>query len=354
MNTYLKQSLGTLFFISLSFSLLHAQSSQSVVNIHMPTVPKAPKVTVKVPKAPISPYINTTGDYKTNEQIVKEATSPKVVKFSNHVAPKLLPTVDSPDKIALVGDVKNGQVTAYLLAPYLHASDVVKKLKSLGFSVVTTYKVDKKGRIESVVFTNEELQKLAAKKSRGFAATLRVTIDNKEKLISITNPLYILSAFMQDDYDAKVAQELLEKIRNGFEGIKNSHEELKFAMLKRYQFMAGMPKYQDMRVIKELPNETLLKNAKKSKKIVFTLPLANGATLLGVKLSKRTSKFIKKTGYQNAGLLPYPVLVEDNKAKILDPKYYIAIMYPMLKMSQFMKIATVPGAIEKDVDRVFR
>ena len=75
---------------------------------------------------------------------------------------------------------------------------------------------------------------------------------------------------------------------------------------------------------------------------------------MGIKLSKRTTRFIKKTGYQNAGLLPYPVLIENNKVKILDPKYYIAIKYPMLKMSQFMTIATVPGAINKDIDKVFR
>ena len=39
---------------------------------------------------------------------------------------------------------------------------------------------------------------------------------------------------------------------------------------------------------------------------------------------------------------------------MLAPQYYIAVMYPKLKMSQFMKIATVPGAIAKDIDKVFR
>ncbi len=39
---------------------------------------------------------------------------------------------------------------------------------------------------------------------------------------------------------------------------------------------------------------------------------------------------------------------------MLDPKYYIAVMYPMLKMSQFMKISTVPGAITKDIGKIFR
>lgn len=118
--------------------------------------------------------------------------------------------------------------------------------------------------------------------------------------------------------------------------------------------MQGMPKYQDMQTITKGSSKKLLASAKKSKKIVYEQKLSNGATILGVKLSKRTSKFIKKIGYQNAGLLPYPVLIEDGEVKILDPKYYIAVMYPTLKMSQFMTIATVPGAINKDIDRIFR
>jgi len=118
--------------------------------------------------------------------------------------------------------------------------------------------------------------------------------------------------------------------------------------------MEGMPRYNDMVVIKKASNDALYANAKKSKKILYEQKLSNGSIMIGVKLGKRTNKFIKKTGYQNAGLLPYPVLIEDGEAKILDPKYYIAIMYPMLKMSQFMTISTVPGAINKDIDKIFR
>ena len=350
MHKQFQKSLSSLLLLSLPFSFLHAQT----VNINIPTVPPVPKVNAKVPEVPKSPYINTTGDYKTNAQIVKEATSERKIKFSNHVAPKLVPVVDSPNKIALVGDVKDGQVTAYLHAPYMTTKEVKETLEKNGFTILSTYKVDKKGNAESIAFTNPDIIQLASKKNRGFIASLRVTVDKKNRLISITNPIYIMSAFMQDEYDEKVATDTLKTVRNAFNDIKNSHEELKFAMLKRYQFMAGMPKYGDMQVIKKLPSTTLLKNARKSKKILFEQKLANGSTLLGVKLSKRTSKFIKKTGYQNAGLLPYPVLIENGEAKILDPKYYIAVMYPMLKMSQFMTIATVPGAIQKDIDKIFR
>jgi len=118
--------------------------------------------------------------------------------------------------------------------------------------------------------------------------------------------------------------------------------------------MENMPYYQDMKVIAQGKNKELLEKAKKSKKVVYEQHLDNGSIVIGVKLGKRTSKFVKKIGYQNSGLLPYPVLIENGKAVILAPQYYIAIMYPMLKMSQFMKIATTPGAIGKDIDKIFR
>jgi hypothetical protein len=116
--------------------------------------------------------------------------------------------------------------------------------------------------------------------------------------------------------------------------------------------MHGMPQYEDM--ITVATGEDLLEKVKKHKRVVFVQTLDNGSTLVGIKLRKRTRKFIDKIGTNNAALLPYPILIEDGKAKILDPKYYISVMYPLLQMSEFMTIATVPGAIVKDSERIFR
>ena len=342
---------STLSLLLLSSTLLCASQAVTIKIPSVPEVPEVPKVTAQVPN---SVYIIKDGDYKTNDEIIKEATAKKVVKFSNHVAPVYEEPKDDPKKVIEVGDISNGQVTAYLQAPLLSSDEVKANLEKAGFEILTTFKVDKKGFVNSVVFTNADIVKLASKKNRGFASALRVTIDKKNSLISITNPIYVMSAFMQKEYDKELAEKTLATLRGAFVNLENSTEMLKFRTLERYQFMQGMPKYENMQVIKKASSAKLLANAKKSKKIVYEQKLLNGATIIGVKLSKRTSKFIKKTGYKNAGLLPYPVLIENGEAKILDPKYYIAIMYPMLKMSQFMTIATVPGAISKDIDKIFR
>jgi hypothetical protein len=116
--------------------------------------------------------------------------------------------------------------------------------------------------------------------------------------------------------------------------------------------MDGMPHYQDM--VEVGNGDNLLEKLKNNKRVAFVLKLDKDSTLIGAKLSKRTKKFPKKIGLKNAGLLPYPILIEHGKAMILDPKYYISVMYPNLKMEEFMTIATTPEAIVKDCSRVFR
>lgn len=341
-----KRILNTTIFMLLGISVLNAET----INIKIPEVPEVPKVEAVVPT--VNVIVNPGS--KTNAQIIEEATRKKVVHFSDHVAPEMMEIKDAPDKKIEVGDIENGRVSAYLHAPFMDAKDVVKTLESAGFTILANFKVDKKGTATSIVFTNADLQKGSSKKLRGFAGALRITVDKKNQLLNISNPIYMQRAFLQEEYDSALAEKILSTIRSSFKELKNSNEIIKFRVLKRFQFMEGMPRYADMQIIKKSSNAALLQSAQKSKKIVYEQKLENGAVIIGVKLGKRTSKFIKKTGYQNAGLLPYPVLIENGEARILDPKYYIAVMYPMLKMSQFMKIATVPGAISKDIDKIFR
>jgi hypothetical protein len=181
---------------------------------------------------------------------------------------------------------------------------------------------------------------------------LRVLVDTKEKSISITNPLYMAKGFMQDDYDEKVAKKILLNLLVEFPNLKNAKDALKFQLLSKYQFMNGMPKYENMIEVASAPD--LLERLKDNKRVVFTQKLDNGSTLVGIKLAKRTRKFTKRIGRNNAAMLPYPVLIEDGKAMILDPKYYISFMYPLLQMSEFMTIATIPDAMIKDCEKVFK
>lgn len=339
------------FCITLALLLnANAQEGSNEVIIKIPQVVQTPKVEAVVPKV-----ITVEGsNSQSNEEILKEIMKEKIVTFSDHVAPIIAELQNDVNKTIEVGDIDKGRVAAYLHAPAMSIEDVSRKLQDAGFELLQTYALNKEKTLTSVVFTNKALLANASKTQRGFAANLRLTLDTENNLLSISNPIYHHRAFMQDEYDQNLSESTLQTLRQSFKDLNNSNEVLKFAVLERFQFMEGMPKYSDMKVITKGENAKLLAQANASKKVLFEQKLENGSTLLGVELSKRTNKFIDKIGTQNAGLLPYPVLIENGEAKILDPKYYIALMYPMLKMSQFMTISTVPGAIQKDIDKIFR
>ena len=302
----------------------------------LPTVPTPPKV------------IQFTNTKDTNRGI----------KFSKRVPPNYIAhRFDKMRKVKAssntrIGEVNKGRISAYLRGEFLSVKEVEKRLKSAGFDIIGSISVEKKKTLISVVFTNKELLEMASKGNRGFIATLRVLVDKKKKRISITNPIYMAKGFLQSDYDEKKVKKILVKLLEKFPKLKNSKDLLKFQLLPKYQFMNGMPQYQDM--IEVASGDDLEERVKNNKKILFTQKLDDGSMLVGVKLNKRTNKFTKKIGTNNAAMLPYPVLIKDGKATILDPKYYISYMYPLLKMSQFMKIATIPDAMVKDCERAFR
>lgn len=248
-----------------------------------------------------------------------------------------------------------GDVSTYLIGSYMSVEDASKALSSAGFEVIATYKSFKKGK--TLVFTNDALKSEASKKNRGFVAVLRLLVDDERHQISITNPIYFAKAFMQDDYNNKITSEVFTSLNSAFSNLKGSEDKWDFEDLESYHFMMGMPYYEDADVLKKGNQEELIAKAdkyKKGKNVVFKLKISDKSTLYGYKLGKRTSKFVKKTGTQNANILPYCILIEDGVAKALNAKYYIALSYPRLSMGEFMKIATVPGAIEKDLKKPFK
>ncbi len=324
----------------LSQSKVEDNSSKKDINIMIPKPITATK--------PIS----VTTNHKSNEDILNRS-----IGFSKRYPPNYTPLKDRlvtkiEAKKTEVGEPVNGRVSVNLIGDLIKTKEAKAKILKAGFEIVKVYHITKRRSLVSIVFTNSELKKMASKNKRGFAGTLRLLIDKKDKIIAITNPLYITKAFLQDDFDKKSAEKLLSSITKEFTGLKNSLNKFKFQGLPKYQFMNGMPFYKDM--VEVANGSNLLDKLKNNKRVLFVLNLDKDSTLIGVRLSKRTKKFPKKIGLTNAGILPYPILIEDRKAMILDPKYYISVMYPNLKMEEFMTIATIPEAIVKDCSRVFR
>jgi len=242
-------------------------------------------------------------------------------------------------------------VATYKIASYVTVDEAKAKLSAGGFDVVGTYKTDSG---TSVLYTNAAMKAMANKPSRGLAAVGRILVDDERKQISIANPVYFGKAFMQKEYNHAVASATLASLGKVFGPLKESTDKWEFDGLAGYHFMVGMPYYEDMSVVGEGSTADLVAKAEKAKGTTAVVKLGDDRYVAFVDLERRTNGFVKKIGTQNGQLLPWAVLIEDGKAKALSAKYFIAISYPLLTMTEFMTIATVPGAIENDLKKIFK
>lgn len=249
----------------------------------------------------------------------------------------------------LVSNAVADMVPTYKIAAPSDVESVKSKLTTAGYEVVGTYKSDAG---TTVLYTNAAMKAMANKDNRGFASVGRVLVDDKQ--VSIANPVYFDKAFMQKEYTAAVSTETLASLEKAFGALSDSADKYDGDDLAGYHFMVGMPYYEDMMVVGEGSTADLVAKAQKAKGTTAVLKIGEDRYLAFVEMDRRTNGFVKKIGLQNGQVLPWAVLIEDSKAKALSAKYFIAISYPLLTMTEFMTIATVPGAIENDLKKIFK
>ena len=134
-------------------------------------------------------------------------------------------------------------ISAYLVGAHADVDTVKNRLARAGFEIVAEYSSVADG--VTVVFTNDALKAEASKEKRAHAAVLRVFVDNKENMISITNPVYFGRAFMQDDFNEDVFESQLASINGVFKGLTGSVDKLEDDDIAGFHFMMGMPYYED-------------------------------------------------------------------------------------------------------------
>ena len=253
---------------------------------------------------------------------------------------------------ASASSVSAENVSAYLTGEHMDAKSARKALKGVGYKILATY--DSVADGQTIVFTNDTLIAQASKEKRAHAAVLRLFVDNAEKTISITNPVYFGRAFMQDDYNENIFNAELEKINGAFPGLVGSKDGLEDDDISGFRFMFGMPYYEDEDTLAKGSNaELLAKINANAANVIFELTLSDKSTLVGYKLGNETRGFVSTIGRANAAVLPYCISVEDGKATALAAKYYLAVSYPKLTMGEFMTISNVPGQILEDLEKPF-
>ena len=239
-------------------------------------------------------------------------------------------------------------LSAYYAAQTQSVEDVKVKLEKNGFKILSTAEPLSGHIVLSI--TNPQLQA-----TNTFMAVLNMHIDLKNE-IRIQNPSYLAKAYLKEKFTYGQFAQTLKSLQNVLGDLYEVNDVYQTEKLASFQFMMGMPHFDDTIEIaegKDLLSKVLGQKAEEH--VLYTLKLPNKSILVGHKLKKETNTFLTKiSSERNTNLLPYQSLIHQDKVVILDPTYYLALSLPLLQMSDFMKISSVPGAIEKDIQRAYK
>ena len=242
-------------------------------------------------------------------------------------------------------------VATDFVAEYVELSVLESRLAENGFTVLGKHQVNGNEKYTSVVYTSAALKKLGSEAERGFISVLRILHNAEEQQIIASNPEYYIRAFYQKKYSEGMEDPVVDALNAALGDLLPTEDYLSSKELAKYNFMIGMPHYDDFaRVAKGAPEELASRlEAQAKERIVFKLDIkGDGSSLLyGVALPQGIEKFNEKLDTMGQShLLPYMVLLEDGEANILHAKFYLALSFPRLTMGEFMKIRSVPGDIE--------
>ena len=254
-------------------------------------------------------------------------------------------------------------------------SDVKGRLESAGFEVVTEFEPYGEGahvdRAKIIVFTSDELKKIAAKsKMGGFAAPMRVgvTLVGDDLQVSYVNPIYMAHAYRLKSDLSEVADKLAEAV--GRIETFGSRKGLTAKKLARYRYTFGMERFDKpyrlaqygshAEAVREV--EERLNSNDVGISMVYRIDIpGSDEVVFGVRrkgqgedgkyyddqwiMSNVDFEDLKGTPY-----LPYEIMVKGNEAIALHMRFRMAVHYPDLKMmgaNSFMNLMPSPKAIEK-------
>lgn len=253
----------------------------------------------------------------------------------------------------LVGGIVNADrpVSTDFKAAYMPLETLEKKLAENGLVVIGKHAVAGNEKYTSVVYTSDALKKLGQAPERGFISALSILHNADQKELMVSNPEYFIRAYLQKSYQEGSEKPVMQALKSALGELVPTEDSLGAKELRNYNFMISMPHYDSFaRVGKGSTSELLAKlEANAGDRIVFKLDIkGDGSSMLcGVALPQEIEKFnVKLATMGQSHLLPYTVLIENGEANILHAKYYLALSFPQLSMTEFMKIMSVPGNIE--------
>lgn len=244
-------------------------------------------------------------------------------------------------------DTPPDKLSTYFIAAYQDIGTVSHKLETYGFTVLAKDEILEGKTVLSV--TNEAL-----KETNSFLSVIHILI-NKDKEIRLQNPSYFAAAYLQKNYIFGDFNETLKSLESVFGDMYQSEDKVTLSDLSDYNFMLTLPHFEDSILVDEGEDiVSKLTREGSDRYISYLLTLPNGSVLVGHKLSHEIYAYLNKVDAENnAQLFPYEVMIHEGKAVMLAPKYYLALSLPLLSMTDFMKIASAPVSIVKEIREAY-
>ena len=253
---------------------------------------------------------------------------------------------------------------------------IQEKLSMNGFKILGDYMPAKDSKRFVIIVTNDDLLNSVKKIEglTGFAAAFRIafTRDDKTKktTISYMTPEYWGIAYFRDNFE-KVStnysnlKKSIEKVFNDFTKHNGngfgSEDGIESDDLEDYQYMFGMPEFDDTDELKEFDSyktaidkiDSNLKKGIPNLELVYSIEIPEkNLKLYGIGLGGENGEehflpIIDISKPKHTAFLPYEILVKDNIVHMLHGKFRIALSFPDLSMGTFMEIMSTPGDIEE-------
>jgi len=256
---------------------------------------------------------------------------------------------------------------------------VEEAAKENGLNVIGSYSPATSKERQVVVVSSDELVGAVKKVGglTGFAAVLRIGITREGNItnVSYTNPKYWGNAYFRDDFEKvlveyQTVQLKLQKTMKAIGEYKpvpfGSEKGVDVKSLREYQYMFGMPEFDDTVELKAYASYS---EAKKSIDLALKIPPqglkqvyrieipGEELVLYGIAIGladgeKHFMPIIDIDSPKHTAFLPYEMLVIGDEVHMLHGRYRIALSFPDLTMGTFSKIMSTPGDIEDALEQL--
>ncbi len=250
-------------------------------------------------------------------------------------------------------------------------SELTKALLENNFEIVGMFNPASEDSLDVIVFTCDELTSLATgvTDKGAFGATLKIGLIGMgdHTLITMLNPNYFIHAYFNCNANIESVNYICSKVdslcMNALSGFSIYPEEYGFDVslneLKDYHFLPTMAKFSDVVELQEydeyLEAVSTIKfnilNGVDGSELIYELSFEDKEiAVFGVSFTREENiedELLEFIGAKCISSLPMEIVVQGNKAYILNPKYRIPLYKPEISITKLFRIISISSEIKE-------